>query len=109
MVDINIVLQQKSSVKSDPYTLFIVPPCFKLSILFWVILIKKNIVTSVNLIPARGHLSHLAATIDDLIVVLLSQYIDLDRDRGSSNSILFVLSYILCVVRRCARLLCNII
>jgi len=46
--------------------------------------------------------------LDNRIVVLQSQYIDLNRDRGSSSSILYILLYILCDVRRCARLLHNI-
>ncbi len=40
---------------------------------------------------------------DNRIVVLQSQYIDLNRDRGSSNAILYFLLYKLCDVRRCAR------
>ncbi len=45
--------------------------------------------------------------LDNRIVVLMSQYIDLNRDRGSSSSILHFVLYILCDVRRGARILHN--
>jgi len=53
--------------------------------------------------PGPSRLSSLARTADDMIVMLQSQYMDLNRDRSSSNTVLSLLPYVLCDGRDCAR------